>query len=112
MVIEYAAAPDGQQQPLVELWKKNMDALGVNMQFRREKWPDLLKLSKAEKLQMWGAGLERRGARRRLVLRDALRAQRRPGQPLALQAAGVRPPLRARQAPARRARAQRPLPRR
>ena len=56
MVIEYAAAPDGQQQPLVELWKKNMDALGINMQFRREKWPDLLKLSKAEKLQMWGLG--------------------------------------------------------
>ena len=56
MVIEYAAAPDGQQQPLVELWKKNMDAIGVNMQFRREKWPDLLKASKAEKLQMWGLG--------------------------------------------------------
>jgi ABC-type transport system substrate-binding protein len=56
MVIEYAAAPDGQQQPLVELWKKNMDAIGINMQFRREKWPDLLKASKAGKLQMWGLG--------------------------------------------------------
>ena len=56
MVIEYAAAPDGQMQPLVELWKKNMDAIGINMQFRREKWPDLLKASKAEKLQMWGLG--------------------------------------------------------
>jgi ABC-type transport system substrate-binding protein len=56
MTIEYAAAPDGQTQPLVELWKKNMDAIGVNMQFRREKWPDLLKASKAGKLQMWGLG--------------------------------------------------------
>jgi ABC-type transport system substrate-binding protein len=56
MVIEYAAAPDSQMQPLVELWKKNMDAIGINMQFRREKWPDLLKASKAEKLQMWGLG--------------------------------------------------------
>jgi ABC-type transport system substrate-binding protein len=56
MVIEYAAAPDGQQQPLVELWKKNMDSIGINMQFRREKWPDLLKASLAEKLQMWGLG--------------------------------------------------------
>jgi len=54
--IEYAAAPDGQQQPLVELWKKNMDHIGINMVFRREKWPDLLKLSLAEKLQMWGLG--------------------------------------------------------
>ena len=56
MVIEYAAAPGGASQPLVELWKKNMDAIGVNMTFRREKWPDLLKASKAEKLQMWGLG--------------------------------------------------------
>jgi ABC-type oligopeptide transport system substrate-binding subunit len=56
MVIEYAAAPGGSSQPLVELWKKNMDAIKVNMTFRREKWPDLLKLSKAEKLQMWGLG--------------------------------------------------------
>ena len=56
MTIEYAAAPDGQMQPLVELWKKNMDVIGVNMQFRREKWPDLLKASKAGKLQMWGLG--------------------------------------------------------
>ena len=56
LVIEYAAAPGGSSQPLVELWKKNMDAIGVNMVFRREKWPDLLKLSKAEKLQMWGLG--------------------------------------------------------
>jgi ABC-type transport system substrate-binding protein len=54
--IEYASPPDGQNQPLVELWKKNMDSLGINMVFRREKWPDLLKLSKAEKLQMWGLG--------------------------------------------------------
>ena len=56
MTIEYAAAPDGQMQPLVELWKKNMDAIGINMTFRREKWPDLLKASKAGKLQMWGLG--------------------------------------------------------
>ena len=54
--IEYAAAPGGEMQPLVELWKKNMDKLGVRMTFRREKWPDLLKASKAGKLQMWGLG--------------------------------------------------------
>jgi ABC-type transport system substrate-binding protein len=56
MTIEYAAAPGGVNQPLVELWKKNMDAIGIRMNFRREKWPDLLKASKAGKLQMWGLG--------------------------------------------------------
>jgi ABC-type transport system substrate-binding protein len=56
LTIEYAAAPGGDMQPLVELWKKNMDRLGIRMTFRREKWPDLLKASQAGKLQMWGLG--------------------------------------------------------
>ena len=56
LIIEYAAAPGGESQPLVELWKKNMDSIGIRMTFRREKWPDLLKASLAEKLQMWGLG--------------------------------------------------------
>jgi peptide/nickel transport system substrate-binding protein len=54
--IEYAAAPGGETQPLVELWKKNMDLINLRMTFRREKWPDLLKASHAAKLQMWGLG--------------------------------------------------------
>jgi ABC-type transport system substrate-binding protein len=56
LVIEYAAAPDREYQTLVELWKKNMDAIGINMTFKRAKWPDLLKESKAGRLQMWGVG--------------------------------------------------------
>ena len=54
--IEYASAPTTKQKPLDENWKKNMDSIGVNMKFRKEKWPDLLKASKAGKLQMWGLG--------------------------------------------------------
>lgn len=54
--IEYASAPSAQQKPLDENWKKNMDAIGINMAFRKAKWPDLLKESKAGKLQMWGLG--------------------------------------------------------
>ena len=56
LTITYAAAPESDMQPLVELWKQNMDAIGIHMGFRREKWPDLLKASKAGKLQMWGLG--------------------------------------------------------
>ena len=56
LTIEYAAAPGSEMQALIELWKKNMDALGIRMTFRREKWPDLLKASYAGKLQMWGLG--------------------------------------------------------
>jgi ABC-type transport system substrate-binding protein len=54
--VEYASAPSAQQKPLDENWKKNMDAIGIRMAFRKEKWPDLLKASKAGKLQMWGLG--------------------------------------------------------
>jgi len=56
LTVEYAAAPDSDMQPLVELWKQDMDDIGIRMTFRREKWPDLLKASKAGKLQMWGLG--------------------------------------------------------
>ena len=41
---------------LDENWKKNMDAIGINMVFKKAKWPDLLKESKAGRLQMWGLG--------------------------------------------------------
>ncbi len=54
--IEMAAAPDREFQTVVELWKKNMDALGIRLTFKRAKWPDLLKESKAGKLQMWTVG--------------------------------------------------------
>ncbi|QJR15646.1 ABC transporter substrate-binding protein [Usitatibacter palustris] len=54
--VEYASAPNAQQKPLDENWKKNMDAIGIQMTFKKEKWPDLLKQSKLGKLQMWGLG--------------------------------------------------------
>jgi ABC-type transport system substrate-binding protein len=54
--LELAAAPDREFQTVVELWKKNMDAIGIRMNFRRAKWPDLLKESIAGRLQMWTVG--------------------------------------------------------
>ncbi|MBL0141345.1 MAG: bicyclomycin resistance protein [Betaproteobacteria bacterium] len=54
--IEYASRPEGAQKPLDENWKKNMDGIGIRMTFKKAKWPDLLKESKAGKLQMWGLG--------------------------------------------------------
>jgi len=54
--IEYASRPELAQKPLDENWKKNMDEIGIRMTFKKAKWPDLLKESKAGKLQMWGLG--------------------------------------------------------
>lgn len=56
LAIEYASAPDQEKRQLAELWKKNMDAIGIRMDFKFAKWPDLLKESKAGRLMMWGLG--------------------------------------------------------
>ncbi len=54
LVIEYATSPDQQSRQLNELWKKNMDAIGIRMVFKTAKWPENLKAARNGKLQMWG----------------------------------------------------------
>lgn len=56
LLLEYATSPDQQSRQLTELWKKNMDAIGVRMEFKTAKWPEHLKASRAGKLMMWGVG--------------------------------------------------------
>ena len=56
LTIEYATQPDQQSRQLIELWRKNMTALGIRMEFRYAKWPENLKASRAGKLMMWGVG--------------------------------------------------------
>jgi ABC-type transport system substrate-binding protein len=54
--LEYATSPDQQFRQLAELWKRNMDAIGIRMKFQIAKWPEQLKASRAGKLMMWGVG--------------------------------------------------------
>ncbi len=42
---------------LDEIIKKNLDAVGIRIEFRIGKWPEQLKASRAGKLMMWGYGL-------------------------------------------------------
>ncbi len=56
LVLEYATQPDQQSRQLIEQWKRNMDALGIRIEFRTAKWPENLKSSRAGKLMMWGVG--------------------------------------------------------
>jgi oligopeptide transport system substrate-binding protein len=39
-----------------ELWKKSLTALGIRVDFLKQKFPDLLKQARAGQLQMWGLG--------------------------------------------------------
>ncbi len=54
--IEKASTPNAQDRTLDELWKRSMDAIGIRMTFVKQKWPDLVKMAEAGKLQVWGLG--------------------------------------------------------
>ena len=54
LVLEMAASPSQLDRRQNEHWKRCMDAVGVQMEFRVAQWPELLKQSLAGKLMMWG----------------------------------------------------------
>jgi ABC-type transport system substrate-binding protein len=56
LVYVYATTPDATSRMFTELWKKNMDAVGIRMEVEIAKWPDLRKKSKLGKLQNWHLG--------------------------------------------------------
>jgi ABC-type transport system substrate-binding protein len=51
-----SSPPTGQDRQLDELWKKNLTAIGVRVDFNKQKWPDLLKAGRLGKLQMFTLG--------------------------------------------------------
>ena len=56
LVIEISSEPDSTSKQFQELWKKNLDAIGVRVKFYVAKWPDINKQAKAGKVQMWQLG--------------------------------------------------------
>lgn len=57
LVLEYSTQPDQISRQNDELWKKNMEAVGLRVVFKTAKWPEQLKQARAGKLMMWGVGL-------------------------------------------------------
>ncbi len=49
--------PDGLSRKLDELRKKDMDTLGIKLQYKTAKWPENLKSARAGSYQMWRVGL-------------------------------------------------------
>ena len=56
LAIRMGSTPDALHRLQDELWKKNMDAIGIRLEFVKQKWPDLLKMSMAGQLMMWNIG--------------------------------------------------------
>ena len=56
LVLTIASPPSAVDRQYDELWKKSMNAVGVRIEFLKQKWPDLLKMGRAGQLQMWSLG--------------------------------------------------------
>ncbi|MDP3084607.1 MAG: ABC transporter substrate-binding protein [Rubrivivax sp.] len=56
LLLEYSTQPDQLSRQSNELWRKNMTAIGIRIEFKTAKWPENLKSSRAGKLMMWGVG--------------------------------------------------------
>ncbi len=56
LTLVLASTTDNAARARDELWKRNMDALGIRITFLKNKWPELNRMSEAGQLMMWGFG--------------------------------------------------------
>ena len=56
LTLVMASATSARDREFDELWQKSMKAVGIRIEFLKQKFPDLIKMGKAGKLQMWRVG--------------------------------------------------------
>jgi ABC-type transport system substrate-binding protein len=56
LVLRKGTTPSPLERQYDELWKRNMSAVGIRIEFVTQKWPDLLKMARLGQLQMWQLG--------------------------------------------------------
>jgi len=56
LTIERWSTPSSRDRQIDELWKKNMDTIGIRMVFKKDKLPEIRKMARAGKLQMRNDG--------------------------------------------------------
>ena len=56
LVLEVATQPDQLSRQYDELWKKNMERVGIRTRFVTGQWPEQLKQARAGKLMLWTLG--------------------------------------------------------
>jgi oligopeptide transport system substrate-binding protein len=54
LTIRKASLPESRYRESDELWKKNMDSIGIRVEFLKQKWAELVELARLGKLQIWG----------------------------------------------------------
>jgi ABC-type transport system substrate-binding protein len=56
LTIEYATQPDDLSRQFDELWKKNLDRVGLRLKILKGQWPEQLKMARAGQLMIWQLG--------------------------------------------------------
>ena len=56
LTLAYATQPDELSRKFDELWKKNMDAVGLRLTTIKGQWPEQLKMARAGQLMIWQLG--------------------------------------------------------
>ncbi|HVF65827.1 MAG TPA: ABC transporter substrate-binding protein [Casimicrobiaceae bacterium] len=56
LALVMGSSPASRDRTRDELWKKSLQKVGIRIDFLVQKWPDLLKMGRAGKLQMWPVG--------------------------------------------------------
>jgi ABC-type transport system substrate-binding protein len=56
LVLEIATQPEALSRQFDELWRKNMEAIGIKVKFFPGKWPEQFKAARAGKLMTWTLG--------------------------------------------------------
>ncbi len=51
--IQYSSQPDAISRAFDEVWKSNMDSLGIRLEIRAGQWPEQLKAARAGQLMIW-----------------------------------------------------------
>ena len=62
LTLEMGTQPDQLGRQFDDLWKKNMQRIGVRMNFMTAKWPEQLKAARAGKLMLWRLGSSAAGS--------------------------------------------------
>ncbi len=56
LILSYATQPDELSRQFDELWKKNMDSVGLRLTMFKGQWPEQLKMARAGQLMIWQLG--------------------------------------------------------
>ncbi len=56
LMISMGTTTDARGRQYEEMWQRSLTAIGIKVQFVKQKWPELLKMGLAGQLQMWYLG--------------------------------------------------------